>query len=57
MEEKMNKEKHVWARGWVKKRNTPGASALSLSELAIEDQKEHMSFSDLLQIILKLSWY
>lgn len=40
-----------------KKGYTPGVSALLLSELAIEDQKEHMSFSDLLQIILKLSWY
>lgn len=44
LDEERNREKRVWVREWIQRRNTHGASALLLSELAMEDTKEYMSF-------------
>lgn len=58
LEEERNRKKRVWVREWIQRRNTRGASALLLSELAVEDTKEYMSLLRLtpenFQSLLKL---
>lgn len=44
VEEEVNREPRVWVRDWIKRRDTHGASAMLLRELAVEDSKEYMSF-------------
>lgn len=43
LEEERNRKKVFWMREWTQRRNTRGASALLLSELAVENTKEYMS--------------
>lgn len=43
IEEELNREKRIWTRKWLQRRDTHGASALLLTELATEDVKEYMT--------------
>lgn len=59
IETELNKDKRVWVRDWISRRDTHGASALLLTELATEDLKEYMTilrmtpenFFDLLELV------
>lgn len=41
VEEEINRERKQWVRGWLGRRDTHGASALLLRELATEDIQEY----------------
>lgn len=59
LDQELNQEKRLWARDWLQRRPTHGASSLLLKELASEDVKEYMSalrmspinFQDLLSLV------
>ncbi|XP_028132453.1 uncharacterized protein LOC114327935 [Diabrotica virgifera virgifera] len=41
IDDEVNKQRKEWMREWLKRRNTHGASALLLGELALEDELEY----------------